>query len=105
MQDMQKFDEAITQALERAPHVVIPADFSARVMANLPARSRFVSTVRTHWGRNVSIATAFVLVVLIAWLAVASPSVNNGMLLIESLLIAQLCGLSVWYAVRRYRSS
>lgn len=104
MNNSQQFDDAITQALERAPQVGIPADFSARVMANLPRRPHFVLTVQTHWGRNMSILGALLLTILIAWVATSSsPCIITQLL--EAFLMVQLCALCIWYALRRYRSN
>ena len=63
-------EDRITRALEQAPAVTVPADFAARVMAQLPERK--VARVpagfevhRTHYGRNAMLVGAALLCCLL----------------------------------------
>jgi hypothetical protein len=101
MPDMHE-EERVTQALERAPAVAVPADFAARVMARLPERKvagvpagRGLFVRRTHYGRNAMLAVA----VLLCCLLVAATVGHGGGIarqLAEWTALAQLAGIALW---------
>jgi hypothetical protein len=99
--DMKRVEEdRITRALEQAPAVAVPADFAARVMAQLPERK--VARVpagllvrRTHYGRNAMLAGA----ALLCCLLLVGPIVSKGdavWRLAEWTALAQLGGIALW---------
>ncbi len=100
--DLQRMQEdRTTRALEQAPAVAVPAEFTARVMARLPERK--VARVpadglfvrRTHYGRNAMLAGAG----LLCCLLVAGVVASNGSAawrLAEWTALAQLAGIALW---------
>jgi hypothetical protein len=99
--DLQRMEEdRITQALEQAPVVTVPAEFMARVMARLPERkegrvSAGFSMRRTHYGRNAMLAGAVLLCCLLVMTAVASNGATAWRLAGWTAL-AQLAGIALW---------
>ena len=101
--DLQRAEEdRITQVLEQAPAVTVPADFAARLMQRLPEptarrvparRGLFVR--RTHYGRNAMLAGA----VLLCCLLVAAAMSHGGgtaRQLMEWTALTQLAGIALW---------
>ncbi|HEX4580762.1 MAG TPA: hypothetical protein VH139_01815 [Acidobacteriaceae bacterium] len=94
-------EERITRALERAPAVVVPADFAARVMARLPERKARPAPEagwlprRTHYGRNAMLAGAVLLCCLLVAGAVASHG-DAAWRVAEWTALAQLAGIALW---------
>jgi hypothetical protein len=93
-------DDRITRALEQAPAVTVPADFAARVMAQLPERK--VARVpagfqvhRTHYGRNAMLAGAALLCCLLLVGGIASKG-GAAWWLAEWTALAQLAGITLW---------
>jgi hypothetical protein len=93
-------EDRITRALEQAPAVAVPANFAARVMAELPERkvvqvSAGFSLRRTHYGRNAMLAGAALLCCLLVAAAVASNG-DTAWRLAEWTALAQLAGIALW---------
>jgi hypothetical protein len=100
--DLQRVEEErVVRVLEQAPAVTVPAEFAARVMAELPERK--VARVpadyglfvrRTHYGRNAMLAGAVVLCCLL----VAAVASNGGTAwrVAEWMSLAQLAGIALW---------
>lgn len=90
----------VVKGLERAPQVMVPEEFAARVMAALPAVRP--ARARMRVGR---IATAAALVVLAVALFVlaprATPSFTNVAFDVEMLLLVELAGIGWWFVARR----
>jgi hypothetical protein len=95
----QELDQRIVRALETAPEIRIPADFAARVAAQLPARRRPVSLTRTRYGQS---ATLIGLVVTLATLVLLATRGHAAFGLLESLLFTQFIALAVWFTVWRH---
>jgi hypothetical protein len=100
--DLQRVEEErITRALEQAPAVTVPAEFAARVMAQLPERKAarvpadglFVR--RTHYGRNAMLAGAVLLCCLMVAAAVASNG-ETAWRVAEWTALTQLAGIALW---------
>ena len=96
-------EDRITHALEQPPAVTVPADFAARVMAQLPERKvgrvpewsgAFIR--RTHYGRNAMLAGAAVLCCLLVVAAMASHHGSIAWQAAEWLVLAQLAGIALW---------
>jgi hypothetical protein len=98
--DHMELDKRIVRALETVPNPRIPADFAARVASQLPAR-RPVSLTATHYGQSAMllgiVATLTVLVVL-----ALHTTGHASFGLLESFLLAEFIGLTVWFSVWRY---
>jgi hypothetical protein len=94
-------EDRITHALEQAPAVAVPAEFMARVMAQVPERK--VARVpadglfvrRTHYGRNAMLAGAALLCCLLVAGVVASNG-GRAWWLAEWTALAQLAGIALW---------
>jgi hypothetical protein len=90
-------EQRIILALEAAPRPEIPADFAARVSAQLPARAAVVLTPGRYGQR-----AAFVCLVLLLPLMFAIAHRATGTSLywfsIESIFCAQFVLLAVWLA-------
>jgi hypothetical protein len=100
-------DFRLTQALETAPAVRIPADFAARIASQVPPLHVHApvtaSITPRHYGRNAAIVSMAVLLVLI--FAVAHLATGSSLLWItaEWIFCAQFTLLAVWLAARRSR--
>jgi hypothetical protein len=98
-EDPQSLDARITLALETAPEPQVPADFAARLAAQLPAIPSVAVTPR-RYGRRAAIGcVVFLLALLLLFAlhpAVASPLWNA----VESIFCLQLALIAVWLAVR-----
>src|SRR5690348_13293184 len=103
---MQEWNEEdrITRALENAPHVTVPADFAARVMARVPARQAarhgLLLRQRTHYGRNLMLGGAVLLCSLLVVVAVGGQP-TAAWRLAEWTILAQLGGIGLWYGMAR----
>jgi hypothetical protein len=101
--DLQRVEEErIVRVLEQAPAVTVPAEFAARVMAQLPERK--VTRVpaehglfvrRTHYGRNAMIAGAAVLCCLLMAAAMRHGG-GTAWQLAEWTALVQLGGIGLW---------
>jgi hypothetical protein len=97
-------EERVTRALERAPTVAVPADFAARVMAQLPERKVRAAPVagwfpqRTHYGRNAMLTGAVLLCCLLVAGAVASRG-DAAWRMAEWIAFAQLAGIALWWGL------
>lgn len=97
-------EERVARALERAPAVTVPADFAARVMAQLPerkvrpAREAGWFPRRTHYGRNAMLAGAVLLCCLLLAGAVASRG-DAAWRVAEWTALAQLAGIALWWGL------
>ena len=94
----QELDQRIVGALETAPETRIPADFAARVAAQLPVR-RPVSLTPTRYGQS---ATLIALVGTLVALLLLATRGHTAFGLLESLLFAQFIALAVWFTVWRH---
>ena len=89
---------AVTEALDAKPQVHIPADFAARVAAQVPAKHNVpvAPRVRTHhWG----LLTAILLIAVgLTAAAFADPSgLNTRMGAVFMLLVAsEIAGIALW---------
>jgi hypothetical protein len=101
--DLQRMEEdRITRALERAPAVAVPAEFTARVMGRLPERK--VARVpadglfvrRTHYGRNAMLAGAGGLLCSLLVAGVVASNGGAAWRLAEWTALAQLAGIALW---------
>jgi hypothetical protein len=103
---MQQWDEEdrMTRALEDAPHVTVPADFAARVMARVPQRkaTRYGLPLRqrTHYGRNLMVGGAVLLCALLVAVAVGGQT-TAAVRVAEWTIFAQLAGIALWYGMAR----
>lgn len=96
----EHLDQRIVRALEIAPETRIPADFAARVAAQLPAR-RPVSLTTTHYGKGAVLIGLVVIFVGLLFLATQTRG-HAALGLLESLLFAQFIALAVWFTVWRH---
>jgi hypothetical protein len=91
-------DATVTEALNAKPEVRIPADFAARVVAQLPEKRDRVRRVRgreRHWG----LITAILLVAVgLVAAALADPSGLNSRigLLFVALVVSEIAGIGLW---------
>jgi hypothetical protein len=90
----------LTQALDAKPEVQIPADFAARVVANLPEK-RAAVRVRQNYERHWGLLTAILLVAagLIA-AAVADPTglTTRIGVIFMLLVVSEIAGITLWLA-------
>jgi len=89
----------VTRALEQAPNVTIPADFAARVAAQVPVRPLVRCGFRAMgcWRRRLAWACWY-----LPW-CMAMHSTGRGVfgIALEWVLCAELVALAVWLAARR----
>jgi hypothetical protein len=86
----EKFEALLTAALERQPEVVVPVEFTVRVMQALPKRK----PVRvTHYGRMMAYVCALVLMVTLVWLPVTHPGVTMSVRSVTGLIEIGMTGL------------
>jgi hypothetical protein len=105
--DLQRVEEdRITHVLEQAPAVTVPAEFAARVMAQLPERK--VGRVpdwsglfirRTHYGRNAMLAGAAVLCCLLVVAGIASNHGGVAWVATEWVVLMQLAAIALWWGL------
>jgi hypothetical protein len=91
-----ELDLRVTRALERVPEVTIPAEFAARVAAQVPKRREMAARpARYGWmAMRSSMAVLVIAMVAVAMHAGQRSSVFGTML--EWMLCAELVGLAVW---------
>jgi hypothetical protein len=100
----QALERKIVMALEKAPHLVIPEGFAARVASALPAQPALLVTP-ARYGVRAGLACLVALMVLM--LAAAPRAMGSSVLWlsIESIFCAQFALLAVWLVARSYRST
>ena len=88
-------EERVTRALEQAPNVTIPADFAARVAAQVPVRPRVAVRVPRYGLLAAQIGMG---VLVFALVVVAMHSTGRGVfgIALEWVLCAELVALAVW---------
>ena len=99
--------EALLRALETAPAVDVPADFTARVMARVPQHARVAGLRRARaltprYGR----AAAFIGLgmLLVTMLFVSSVTGNSSVgAALQLLLLVQLCAYALWIGTASWR--
>jgi hypothetical protein len=95
-----EFDQRLTRALETASEFRIPAGFAARVASQVPARPPLASTP-THFGDRATLLGVFVTLAALFWLVLRThPGPAFGY--VETFLLAQFIGLTVWLSLRRH---
>ena len=90
-------ENRIILALEVAPRPEIPADFAARVSAQLPARAAVVLTPG-RYGQRAALACLVLLLLLMFAIANRATGTSMYWISIESIFCAQFVLLSVWLA-------
>lgn len=95
MNNEDSVDARLTRALERKPAVDVPADFAARVAAQVPVRQAVV-VVPTRYG--LMAARIGMAVLLAALVVVAMRSTGHSVfgIAVEWVLCAELAGLAAW---------
>ena len=92
----------VTKVIERQPELAVPADFAARVMANLPTVRKRRAAM--NLGRKMAIAGAGVLALTLFALAPhTAPSFTNFSFDVELLLLLELAGIGYWFALKESR--
>ncbi len=102
--DALELDQRLTRALEAAPKVQIPADFAARVASQVPARP-VVSLTPTHYGDYAMILGILVTLAAMFIFGLHTPDHTpdrHTFNLVESFLLTDFIGLTVWLSVRRH---
>lgn len=102
----REFDERIVALLESQPDLAtsIPADFAARVAAQVPSKRPVAITTTTHYGRLamwVSLAVLFVALVAVAARGAEHSVVGTA---VELTLYVQFLAIAVWLGIRRWRA-
>jgi hypothetical protein len=97
MKDVKdELDERIARALERVPEVTIPAEFAARVAAQVPTR-REMAARPTRFGWMTMRISMVVLVIALLAVAMHATGRSNALgITLEWLLCAELAGLAIW---------
>jgi hypothetical protein len=95
MNDGDGIDTRLTHALERKPAVDVPADFAARVAAQVAAR-REVAVVPARYG--LMTARIGMAMLLVALMVVATRSIGHTVfgVTLEWILCAELAALAAW---------
>jgi hypothetical protein len=96
---LDPLDARIILALEAAPRPEIPAEFAARVAAQLPAHPPAILTPG-RYGHLAAIACLVALVVMMLAFAPRATGASLYWLSIESILCAQFALLTVWLVAR-----
>ncbi|MEI9978795.1 MAG: hypothetical protein WDN23_07275 [Edaphobacter sp.] len=93
-----ELDQRLVRALEAAPEIRIPAGFAARVASQVAPRP-MVSSTPTHYGDY-----AMILGILASLAALFGLYTRNQHTfdLVETLLLTQFIGLTVWLSLRRH---
>ena len=92
-------EAAIVAALDDKPATAVPADFAARVAAQLPVLP--AAPPATHFARNMGCGAVVLLLAVLFLLAPhAAPQFTNAVFDVELLLLAQLVAVTAWL-VRR----
>lgn len=98
----EALDEMLTRALERAPTVVVPADFTRRIMQNLP-RQRWASSARTfNYGKKAALGAMVLLALALIATLFAQPQnlfLSYG---VVPLIALQLGALIFWLTTRQH---
>jgi hypothetical protein len=93
-------EQRLVRALEARPAVVIPADFAARIVSQLPARPAITLTP-THYGRRAMVACMIVLgVAMLVAFALHGMVFAPVVRVTVWLLYAQFVGLIVWFGMQ-----
>lgn len=102
----RELDARVVEQLERLPDLsaAIPADFAARVAAQVPAR-RPVPVRTTHYGRMLMIFGLVVLFVALVVLAIRGSAGSTIGMALEWTLCVQFLAFAVWIGVQRFRSN
>jgi CHASE2 domain-containing sensor protein len=89
-------DASLTAMLNAKPAVEIPAEFAARVVAAVPAKS----AARTRWPRHAGLITAMAVVAVLLAVCFAAPKpANNWIGIFFMLLVAtEVAGIALWLA-------
>ena len=95
-----ELDQRLTRALEASPEVRIPADFAARVASQVPARP-VVSLTQTHYGDYAMLLGILVTLAALFVFGVHTPD-RHTFNLVETFLLTDFIGLTVWLSVRRH---
>jgi hypothetical protein len=95
-----ELDRRLASALEAAPEVRIPADFAARVASQVPARP-VVSLTQTHYGDYAMLLGIVVTLAALFIFGLLAPD-RHTFNVVESFLLTDFVGLTVWLSVRRY---
>ncbi len=95
-----ELDQRLTRALEGTPEVRIPADFAARVASQVPARPA-VSLTQTHYGDYAMFLGILATLAALFIFGLHAPD-RHTFDLVESFLLTDFIGLTVWLSVRRY---
>jgi hypothetical protein len=92
---MDALEERVVRALERVPEVTIPAEFAARVVAQVPKRREIAVRPARYGLMAMRISVA---VLVIALVGVAMHATGRGMfgVVMEWVLCAELIALAVW---------
>ena len=101
MEDCEScLDVFVTLALDAKTEVEIPADFAARVAAELPARQEKQIAVHTprHWGLISAMAVA--LVVLVVCFLGPKPANSWVGQVFVMLVASEIAGLALWLGPR-----
>jgi hypothetical protein len=95
MDTRDSLEVAITQALEKKPETVVPAEFAGRVMRSLPPRRR---RPKMPVGR-VSVLAGMValLLTMFALAPQVKPQITNFAFDLELLLLVQMAGIGWWF--------
>jgi hypothetical protein len=93
-------DQRLTRALETAPELQIPADFAARVASQVPARP-VVSLTQTHYGDYAMLLGILVTLAALFVFGLHTPD-RHTFNLVETFLLTDFLGLTVWLSVRRH---
>jgi hypothetical protein len=96
-------DERILHALEDVPDVseLVPADFAARLVKQVPAR-KVVAVTPTHYGRRAMIVCGVVLFAVLIALTARGMDHSTIGLVLEWCLFAQFVTLAIWLGTRRW---
>ncbi|MBS1820642.1 MAG: hypothetical protein JST61_01495 [Acidobacteria bacterium] len=100
-------DERIVREIERQPDLAtsIPADFAARVAAQIPSKRPVAVVETTHYGRTAMWASLAALLVAFVVAAVRGAGHSPIGAAIEMTLYMQFLAIAVWLGVRRWRAS
>lgn len=101
----EMFEARMTQALERVPEITIPADFAARVTAQLPKRRAMtMPSLRTQRaGQSIAVACLVALVAAMLMLAPRATLHSTFWTALEWTLCAQFVVLAMWLGVWQRR--
>lgn len=98
-----RIHQVLEQTLARTPEPVIPADFAARISANLPPLPPVRKPMRL--GRPVALASIGILALAMFLVAPhTSPSFTSLAFDVELLLLLQMGGIGYWLTMRESRS-